>query len=149
MTKSQRLRPIVKVTEKKERSAAITVAESKRVLDENLLKLEHLKAYLDEYRGTFRSLGETGLTVKKMQEYRIFLSNLEAAVAQQNIIVKTHQETYDSSIKLWFASRGKVKALGSVIARHEKKERQDDMRKDQKELDDRPPQPGHNHEEEK
>jgi len=145
MTKSQRLRPVVKVTEKKERSAAIAVAESKRVLEEHLSKLEHLKAYLDEYRETFRTLGEAGLTVQKMQEYRIFLSNLEAAVTQQHAIVKVHKETYDYNIKLWFTSRGKVKALGTVIARHEKKERQEDMRRDQKELDDRPVQPGHNH----
>ncbi len=149
MTKSQRLRPVVKVTEKKERSAAIAVAESKRVLDEQASKLEHLKTYLDEYRETFRVLGGTGLTVQKMQEYRIFLSNLEAAVTQQHGIAKRHQEIYDCSIKLWLASRGKVKALDTIIARHEKKERQDDMRRDQKELDDRPAQPGHNHAEEK
>ena len=147
MTKSHRLRPVVKVTEKKERSAAIAVAESKRVLDENLSKLEHLKAYLDEYRETFRTLGETGVTVKKIQEYRIFLSNLEAAVTQQNIMVKMNQETYDCSIKLWLVSRGKVKALDTVITRHEKKERQEETRRDQKELDDRPPQKiGHHNE---
>lgn len=146
MTKSQRLSPVVKVTEKKERSAAIAVSESKRVLDEHLLKLEHLKAYLDEYRETFRTLGETGFTVKKMQEYRIFLSNLETAVTQQHNIVKIYQETHDYSIKLWLASRRKVKALGAVIARHEKKERQEQMRRDQKELDDRPPHLVHSQE---
>lgn len=143
MTKSQRLRPVVKITEKKERSAAIIVGESRRVLDEQVIKLEHLETYLEEYRDTFRILGETGLTVQKMQEYRIFLANLEAAVIQQQSVVKIHQESYDNSIKLWVASRGKVKALGTVIARHEKKEHQDDMRRDQKELDDRPKHSAH------
>lgn len=149
MTKSQRLRPVVRVTEKKERNAAIAVAESKRALDEQASKLGHLNAYLDEYRATFQTLGETGLTLQKVQEYRIFLSNLEAAVIQQNGMVKIYQETYDNSIKLWLASRGKVKALDTVIARHEKKERQEDMRRDQKELDDRPQHLGHSHAEEK
>lgn len=147
MTKSQRLRPVVKITEKKERSAAITVAENKRVLDEQMSKLEHLKTYLDEYRGVFRAQGEAGFTVQRMQEYRIFLSNLEAAVAQQQLIVKNYQELYENSINIWRISRGKVKALDTVIARHEKKERQEDIRRDQKELDDRPQLPGHNHEE--
>ena len=149
MTKSQRLRPVVKITEKKERSAAITVAENKRVLDEQMSKLEHLKTYLDEYRGVFRAQGAAGFTVQRMQEYRIFLSNLEAAVTQQQLIVKNYQALYEDSIKIWRISRGKVKALDTVIARHEKKERQEDMRRDQKELDDRPKLPGHNHEEEK
>lgn len=142
MNKSQRLLPVVKITEKKERSAAITVGESRRVLDEQMAKLEHLARYLDEYRESFRTLGETGLTVQKMQEYRIFLANLEAAVIQQQGVVKTYQDSYDNSIKLWVATRGKVKALDTVIARHEKKEHQENMRRDQKELDDRPKHPG-------
>jgi flagellar FliJ protein len=139
MVKSQRLRPVVKVAEKKERSATLAVVESKRALDEHLLKLEQLKAYLDEYRETFRILGGTGLTIQKIQEYKIFLSNLEAAVAQQHLVVKVNQKTYMDKLTLLMASRGKTKALGIVIARHEQKERQENMRQDQKELDDRPP----------
>lgn len=139
MVKSQRLQPVVKVAEKKERSAAIAVVESRRALDEHLFKLEQLKAYLDEYRETFRILGGTGLTIQKIQEYKIFLSNLEAAVAQQHLVVKINQETYMDKLRLWMALRGKTKALGIVIGRHEQKERQENMRQDQKELDDRPP----------
>ena len=138
MTKSHRLHPVIKITEKKERSVAIAVAESKRSLDGHMSRLDHLNTYLNEYIAMFRTMGEKGLSAQQMQEYRIFLANLESAVTQQRSLVTIHQETYEKNKKLWYSARGKVKALGIVIARHEQKEQQEDMRRDQKELDDRP-----------
>ena len=141
MTKSHRLHPVVKVAEQKEHGTAIAVAESKRLLDEQLSKLSQLNAYLNEYMEMFGILGKQGLSVQKMQEYRIFLANLEAAVTQQRHLVAMHQESYEQNKKQWYAARGKVKALGVVIAHHEQKEQQEDRRRDQKELDDRPGMP--------
>lgn len=138
MTKSHRLHPVVKVTEEKERSAAIAVAESKRTLDEHILRLDQLNTYLNEYIEMFRTMGNRGLSAQKIQEYRIFLANLESAVTQQRNLATIHQETYEKNKKLWYSVRGKVKGLGIVIARHEQRERQESIRQDQKEIDDRP-----------
>ena len=138
MTKFHRLHPVIKVTDKKERSAAIAIAESKRTLDENISRLDILNVYLYEYMGKFRAVSEQGLSAHQMQEYRIFLDNLESAVNQQRHLVTMHQESYEKNKKLWYSARRKVKALGVVVARHEQKEQQENMRRDQKELDDRP-----------
>ncbi len=137
-SKSDRLRPVARATEKKERSAAILVTESKRSLDEGMLQLEQLDIYRNEYIEMFRVIGGQGLSVQKMQEYRIFIANLESAIAQQRQLVEKYQEDYDANKKIWYASRGKVKALDAVIVRHEKKKQQEDARRDQRELDDRP-----------
>ena len=137
MTKLHRLHPVIKVTDKKERSAAIAIAESKRTLDENISRLDNLNVYLYEYMGKFRAVSEQGLSAQQIQEYRIFLDNLESAVNQQRHLVAMHQESYEKNKKLWYSARGKVKALGVVITRHEQKERQENVRRDQKELDDR------------
>ena len=138
MTKLHKLYPVIKVTDKKERSAALAIAESKRTLDENISRLNNLNVYLNEYMGKFRAVSEQGLSAHQMQEYRIFLDNLESAVNQQRHLVTMHQESYEKNKKLWYSARRKVKALGVVIARHEQKEQQENMRRDQKELDDLP-----------
>ena len=61
MTKLHRLYPVIKVTDKKERSAAIAIAESKRTLDENISRLNNLNVYLNEYMGKFRAVSEQGV----------------------------------------------------------------------------------------
>lgn len=137
-SKSDRLRPVARATEKNERSAAILVTESKRALDEGMLQLEQLDIYRNEYIEMFRVIGGQGLSAQKMQEHRIFIANLESAIAQQRQLVEKYQKDYDVNKKIWYASRGKVKALDTVIVRHEKKEQQEDARRDQRELDDRP-----------
>ncbi len=124
MTKSQRLKPVIKVSETRERDAARALAESKHMLVERQARLVDLNAYREEYTARFSTWGKNGISAIQLNEYRVFLANLNAAITYQEKLVENGQREFEDKLRIWHQVRGRVKALNGIVERYH----QDDMR---------------------
>jgi flagellar FliJ protein len=137
MTKSQRLKPVIKVSDTKERDAARALAESKRILTERQARLVDLNTYREEYTARFSAWGKSATPAILMNEYRIFLANLNAAIAHQEKMIENGQREFDDKLRIWYQVRSRVKALNGIVEMHHKEEMHAEAQRDQRAVDER------------
>lgn len=131
MTKSQRLKPIIKLSDNRQQDAARAVAASKRILEERQNRLADLECYRDEYAARFKAMGAGGMAVSQIHEYRAFLANLAAAVTQQEKLILMARQDLDDKLRLWHQARGKARALDVVAIKYRQEERRIEDRREQ------------------
>lgn len=137
MTKSQRLKPVIKVSDTKERDAARALAESRRILTERQARLVDLNTYREEYTARFSAWGMSATPAILMNEYRIFLANLNAAIAHQEKMIENGQREFDDKLRVWYQARSRVKALNGIVEMHHKEEMHAETQRDQRAEDER------------
>jgi len=137
MKRSQRFEPVVKVAENREQQAARSLGDSQSALSQAQQRLDELKKYREEYIQRFHANGAMGMSAVKMGDYRLFLSNLSGAIKQQAGLVQQAAAVVEQQRQQWFARRGKVKMLGSVVSRFQADEQRVADRKEQLEQDER------------
>jgi len=137
MTKSQRLKPVIKVSDTKERDAARVLAESKRILTERQARLVDLKTYREEYTTRFSAWGKSAAPAILINEYRIFLANLNAAIAHQEKMIENGQREFEDKLRIWYQVRSRVKALNVVVEKHHQEEMRAETRREQSMEDER------------
>ena len=139
MTKSQRLKPVIRVSESKERGEAVLLGQSLEALRGQERRLDELRAYLDEYRRLFNEEGVKGLGVRRLHSYRGFIVRLTQAVDYQHRRVEEARQEYERQKRAWQAARIRCQALDKVATKHLQTERRDRDRREQREADDRNP----------
>ena len=139
MTKSQRLKPVIRVSESKERGEAVLLGQSLEALRGQERRLEELRAYLDEYRRLFVEEGVKGLGVRRLHSYHGFIVRLTQTVDYQHRRVEEARQEYERQKRAWQAARIRCQALDKVATKHLQTERRDRDRREQREADDRNP----------
>lgn len=137
MKRSRRLEPVVKVAENHEKQAAKALGDAQTALTQTQQRLSELEHYREEYLKRFHSAGAVGMSAAQMADYRLFLANLDGAIAEQGKVVQRAVAVVEQHRQAWFNRRGKVKVLDSVVARYQADERRDADRKEQNDHDDR------------
>lgn len=137
MTKSERVKPIVKVAQDRERAAAQAFSGSQRVLQEREQRLAEVRRYRDEYLENYQSKGRSGMSAQQMRTYRNFLLKLEAAVAQQEQLVHAARRELDQQKARWMEKHVRTRALDNMRTRYVTQEQQEAQRVEQKESDER------------
>ncbi|MEQ6341972.1 MAG: flagellar export protein FliJ [Gammaproteobacteria bacterium] len=137
MTKSQRLKPVIKASDTKERDTARALAESKRILTERQARLADLNTYREEYTARFSAWGKNGIPAIQLHEYRVFLANLNAAIVHQEKLIENSQREFEGKLRIWYQARSRSKALNSVVAKHHKEETRAETRREQSAEDER------------
>jgi len=137
MTKSQRLKPVIKVSETRERDAARDLAESKRILTERQARLADLNSYREEYTARFSALGKSSTPAIQIHEYRVFLANLNAAIACQEMLIKNGRREFDDKLRIWYQASSRVKALSGIVERQYQEEINAEARREQRAEDER------------
>lgn len=134
MTKSQkRLHTIETVFASRESIAARDLAQFQAVVDEAQAQLSSLRTYRDDYRTSMRRAGATDLS--RLQNERVFLSRLDAAVAAQEGVVANARASCEALRLKYRQTRQRTKAVGKVCAQRRDAERQQHERTEQKEAD--------------
>lgn len=137
MKRSRRFEPVVRVAENREKDAARALGSAQTVLTQAQVRLAELENYREEYIKRFHSTGAVGMSAAQMMDYRAFMVKLEQAIQEQVVVVEQADTHVESQRQQWFARRGKVKMLDTVVARYQADERRDADRKEQGEQDDR------------
>lgn len=136
MTRSDRLKPMIKIAASHEKEAARLLGAQQRLLDQYETRLGELLSYRKEYREEFQQSGKEGIKASKMHDYQSFLQRLDVGIAQQRLIIEQTITGYEQQKKNWQSKRSRTQALDKTVERFKKQEDYEENRKEQKELDD-------------
>ncbi len=137
MVKSRRLRPVQRVAVSKEQTAARQLGDSRRRMHEQEQRLDELCQYHAEYLGRFNSAAKHGMSATQLQEYRAFLSKLERAIKEQEVIVLERRSECSGHKDQWQQKHVRTQALDKIVDRYKQEERKGVDARAQKESDDR------------
>ncbi len=135
MKKSERMKPVVKVTASKENEAARALGQSNRELQEQEQRLSELEKYRDEYTRYCQQKGSDGISAARFIELQRFLNNLNRAVEQQKQLVEMTQQACAVKKNQWQQARSRTRAMDTVVDRYRQQERRQAERREQKEVD--------------
>lgn len=132
--RSERIARIYTLARTEERRVCREMGESQRRLDEEMARLEDLRAYRQSYGGKQPASGSVAAV--RWQDYRNFLTRLDQAVEAQDRVVQGGEEQRDAHRRRWMAKRQRLESLERVVDRYRKLEGEDLRREMQKAQDD-------------
>src|SRR3989344_6010797 len=135
MTKSERLQPIVRVSESRERQAARMLAEALKRQQEVETRFKELQTYREEYEQLFQRTSRSGVGAEKLRDYRAFIAQLNQAIGYQEQKVSAAVAACEAARSAWLRTRTRCQALGKVVDGHRRDERRSEDRRGQKEAD--------------
>ena len=135
MTKSERLQPIVKVSESRGRHAARKLAEAMQRLQEIEGQLKELQRYRDEYEQVFQRDTRHGVGAERLRGYRTFMAQLNQAIGYQQQKVDQAARSCEAARGAWLQTRTRCQALDKVVDNHRRAEREDESRREQRDSD--------------
>jgi flagellar FliJ protein len=137
MTRTQRIRPVQRIVDDREREQARAVALARSRLAEAEGKHVELTRYRDDYQRGFQKEAAGGASGLRLRDFRLFLARLDEALRQQEQVVLRARADVDQQTRLWMESQRRAKALGIVVDKWRGEERRAADRQDQRETDER------------
>ena len=116
MKRSERMNIVKSVAEHEELQECRAMGESQKKLDDELERLEDLKAYRQSYAPK-RKL-KNGLRGLEWQDYHKFLGRLDQALAAQEQVVCDGRLRREAHQKRWTIKRQRLESLSRVIDRY-------------------------------
>jgi flagellar FliJ protein len=135
MKKSDRLKPVQRLSESREQNAARALGESNQAVEAQEQRLSELEEYRSEYYKYVQERGANGVTAGKLQDLQRFLNNLNMAIEQQKQVVEMARQEREQMKGLWQQAHGKHQALSNVVERYREDERLEDGKREQKDID--------------
>ena len=135
MKKSERLSPILKLEKNREQERVKALGYARSAVAVQMEKLQQLVDYRGEYEATVTQQGQQGISASRLQGYHQFLNRLTAAITQQEEQVELARRQEAAAQDGWFAQRGAVKRMDTLIERNVVEERREDDKREQKTLD--------------
>ncbi len=132
MAPSDRLKPVQRVAQNKEREAAKSFGDSRRKLQEEEQKLEQLRLFEQEYQNRFEAASRGGMSAGQLQEYQGFIAKLHLTIKEQENVVEQCRKFSGDMKQHWQEKHTRTEAIGKVMGRFEKEEHQERERMEQK-----------------
>lgn len=137
MTRTQRIQPVQRIVDDRERELAKAVALARQKVAEAETKLTELGRYREDYHRGFQKEASAGASGLRLRDFRLFLARLDEAIRQQELVVARAKSEQENQMRLWMESQRKAKALGIVVEKWRGDERRAAERQDQRETDER------------
>ena len=128
MKKSKRLSVLIKIEEANEREEARKFSGYQKVVQENRKKLSDLQGYLDEYKDMFTQLSSRGTEADKIRSCYAFISQLNAAISQQQKLVNETERAAEEYRRNWLQAKQRMEILEKTIGKF----RDEELRHEQK-----------------
>ena len=135
MNASDKFRPILKVAENREQSAARQFGKSQQRRRQQEEKLENLKQYHLEYLERFQQCASNGMHAAQLREYQVFLKNLEQAIAEQEKLVTLSQADCSKQKDNWRQKHIRTQVMDKAMEKIVHKEQQHKEKVEQKAAD--------------
>ena len=134
MTRTQRLRPVVQHTDKKERQALQEVAQSQAELEIEKGRLVQLQDYKIEYLQ--KKKYDIGVfTPLELQEFNRFMLQLDQTIERQMDLVEIRQQALEQKRLQWTETRIDSKKMHKIVDKLKRQETIEQERREQKVLD--------------
>jgi flagellar FliJ protein len=137
MTRSERMAPVQRVLDQKEKDRARELVESRTRLSQAQEKLRDLEQYRQDYEQAFQQRARAGQPVRELRDFQVFLARLDQAIQQQRQIVANHESEVGGHSAQWQSAARQGKAVDSVVERWNGEERRAQDRREQKQTDER------------
>ncbi len=137
MTKSERMKPIIKIAEERENVAIKRLQDTLTRQRERQARLEELLAYKEEYQEKFSSAEGHALSAFQFNDYIAFLARLDVIVAEQRRLLAASEEEVARERHAWMKLREKTQSLEKAGERFLNEERAIQDKKEQKDADER------------
>lgn len=135
MKRSERLKNIMTMAEKKEQDAANALGYLNTKISNEEHKRRQLLDYELEYHEKIIETGKTGVDGATLRTYFSFMSKLNDAASQQVGHIAELEQQVDQVQQYWYKTRGKLKAFESLVERAEQQEAAQADKQEQKALD--------------
>ncbi len=137
MTRSKRLRPLVRIAARREEAAASQLAKTRQRAVAFGSRLAELCVYREEYEREWRDTGSDSVSAERMKEVQVFLDRLNDAIREaQERLAAARQHTNERQGE-WLSQRARCRALEQVVERARAAEWREAARREQREADDR------------
>lgn len=122
MKSSQRLKPIKKIADNKEKKAAQSLGKSVQHCQLQADKLTQLVSYRIEYVASMSAKTLQGISGDQLQQYHQFLTKLDIAIGQQQLVVQQSEQQLSQNQHQWQSDNSRASAIAKVISKLKDKE---------------------------
>ena len=122
MNSSDRFKPVLRVAENREASAARRFGQSKKQCREEEDKLHNLREYHAEYMSRFQQSASEGMNASQLREYQAFLNKLEQAILEQEEIVRQSKLNCSEQKQKWTQKHIRTQTMDKAMDRMVKNE---------------------------
>ncbi len=133
--KSDRLKIVLDLAERKEKAAMEELSKKRRYRDEQLAQLENLKQYHFQYLDDIRTKTDQVNSTFSLQANLQFLTQVDAAIQQQENVLKIAEYEFSSSSENWMVLHQKRKGMSDLIESYKKSELQVADKKEQQQIE--------------
>ncbi|WP_432459117.1 flagellar export protein FliJ [Agarivorans sp. QJM3NY_25] len=126
---------MVERLQEQEQDAATEMAQAQQQLNEFETQLAHLQQYRRSYLEQALAKGVDGLHADSFHQYQLFIQKLEQASVQQGKSIEQIKKNVLLKRKQWLDLQAKRKAMELLIDKQLKLKQQQQMREEQKLLD--------------
>ncbi len=137
MLRSKRLKVVLDLSQRQEDECGKLLKNCRLNLHQQQAKLDELASYQTEYAERKAQIGDGVTGANALQNLIKFLSSLDQAIIQQQVLVNTSREQLQQLKHAWQRKHAKKEKLFELIERYQFEEDVDVEKRLQKELDDR------------
>ena len=135
MNASRRLKPIKKLADNKEKTAAKNLGKSVAQRKQNLDKLNQLVNYRREYVSSMTIKTQQGMTGDKLHQYHHFLTKLDTAIEHQKVLLEQSEIELSKSRTDWQSDNSRANAIDKAIKNLKNKEAKAGEKKESNQID--------------
>jgi len=135
--RSDRLKLVQELAERKKKQADQYLAESRQQVQQGEVTLQQLEQYIAEYQRRLISVGQTGVNIAELTKIQQFIEKLTATMRQHKESMKVNEEQLERVKAHWQQSYGHLKAMERLTETAEQKEQAEAEKALQKTLDER------------
>ena len=139
MDDPKRLDPIMRLAEQKKSDAGRHLNSARNQQTQDQQQLEQLQGFYDEYLQQFERATSVGMNARQLSDFRIFLNNLESAIKQKSQQLVQADNHVEERRGEWLEKHQRSETLVSFQDKLSQQKSLSHSRKEQRELDDRPP----------
>lgn len=134
MTRSQRIKKIVKLTENRERTAAREFASAQKTLQDFKERLQQLCAYRQEYLDYLKPNGETH-SIRDIRQRQAFVLQIDEGVRMLKEQIKLQESMNTRERDKWLKEKQQLDTMENIFERFYKAEQQVVALREQHQLD--------------
>jgi flagellar FliJ protein len=133
--KSDRLKIVLDLAERKEKSAMDELTKKRRYRDEQLAQLENLKNYHFQYLDDIKTKTHQVHSTFSLQANLQFLTQVDAAIQQQENVLKVAEREFSTASENWMILHQKRKGMSDLIESYKKSEQLIADKKEQQQIE--------------
>lgn len=137
MTRSQRLKPVARIADRKQQDAARLFRLSREELEHYRQRLVQMQLYRQDYLARFQESGSRGMSGEQVKDFQIFLGKLDDGISQLRSLIEDSTKSCEINREDWVARRARCQALDGIIEHYRLEEARDTIRREERASDER------------